>query len=46
MFSGFYQLQRLIGITSAPSQEEVAKIVENAVNTFLDGYGLPHSQNS
>lgn len=41
MFLGFYQLQRLIGITNAPSQEEMTQIVENAVNTFLEGYGVP-----
>ncbi|PSO46905.1 MAG: hypothetical protein BRC33_14005 [Cyanobacteria bacterium SW_9_44_58] len=40
MFLGFYQLQRLLGIIDAPSQEEITNIVDDAVNTFLEVYGI------
>jgi AcrR family transcriptional regulator len=42
MFLGLKQLQRLLGITQAPSEEEVTRVVEDAVNTFLEGYGFSH----
>ncbi len=39
MFLGMNQMQRLLGITEAPSQKEVASTIDNAVTVFLEGYG-------
>ena len=38
MFLGINQMQRILGITPAPTSEEIASIVEDAVNTFLEGH--------
>jgi len=40
MFLGINQMQRILGITKAPSSEEITSIVENAVTAFLEGYGI------
>jgi hypothetical protein len=38
MFLGIQQMQRLLGITQAPSPAEITAIVEDAVDAFLDGH--------
>ncbi|QDZ40848.1 TetR/AcrR family transcriptional regulator [Euhalothece natronophila Z-M001] len=38
MFLGFHQLQRVLGITSNPTEEEINAIVEDAVKTFMVRY--------
>lgn len=38
LFLGVTQMQRLLGITDAPSQAEIKAIVKDAVNTFLEGH--------
>ena len=43
MFLGVNQMQRILGITEAPSEEEIASIVDDAVTTFLEGYGVNQS---
>ena len=43
MFLGLNQLQRLLQITQAPSEEEVTIAVERAVDTFLERYALSSS---
>lgn len=43
MFLGVNQMQRILGITAAPSEEEIASIVDDAVTTFLEGYGVTQS---
>ncbi len=45
MFLGIHHLQRLLGITDSPTQQEITEIVEDAVTTFLQRYENRESDN-